>query len=133
MPPGEAGFEGAVLNKSRIVPPQRTGPGDAGRARFFDRNERRPMHDQMAHAIIAVDQRHRRAFAIDADVGLEVQTPCFDPLDVLRQSNTPWPSDPLTSASAISAPTGLASAIGMPTRDSALAMKSASRVRGTLC
>jgi hypothetical protein len=59
--------------------------GNAAFARQFDRGFRRARHHQMAHAVVAVDQRGRRRGALDLDVRPRIGRVQLQPLNVLRQ------------------------------------------------
>ena len=61
-------------------------PGDTDVAGFLDRFFRREAHHQMAHAVVAVDQRHTRRFALDADMRRKIDRVALDAADVLRQA-----------------------------------------------
>ncbi len=63
----------------------RVDPADAGRARFLDCDPGGAAHHQMAHAVVAVDQRGRGLLAHHADVGLGVEAAGFDAAGILRQ------------------------------------------------
>ena len=60
-------------------------PADAGVARELDRGLGGARHHQMAHAVVAVDQRGRGRGLLDPDVGLRIDAAAAQPLDVLRQ------------------------------------------------
>ena len=60
-------------------------PGDAAVARQRDGGLGRARHHQMAHAVVAVDQRGRRRGAIHLDVGARIEPADLQPMHVLRQ------------------------------------------------
>ena len=63
----------------------RVDPGDAGGARLFDRDLGGALHDEVAHAVVAVQQRGRGLLAHHADVGPDVKTAGLDAAGILRQ------------------------------------------------
>ena len=87
-------------------------PGDAAFARQLDGGFQRAGHDQMAHAVVAVDQRGRRRGALDLDVGTRIGRAELEPLTYCGRRNTPCASAPVRSASSISSATLAASAAG---------------------
>ena len=82
------------LERQRRIDAGRTGmarhaaadPGHAAFARELDRGFRRARDDEMAHAVVAVDQRGRRRAARDLDVGARIGRSQFQPLHILRQA-----------------------------------------------
>ena len=56
----------------RVARHEAADPGDAALARQLDGGFGGARHHQMAHAVVAVDQRGRRRGAVDLDVGLGV-------------------------------------------------------------
>ena len=70
----------------RMVAPLRAHPRDASRLGFFNRFFGGEFHHQMAHAVITVDERHARRFALNRDVRLDVDRAALDAADVLRQA-----------------------------------------------
>ena len=93
---GDRGVEPdhAVLDRHRRIEPRRArmvrsahaDPADAGVARERDRGVGGAAHHQMAHAVVAVDQRGRRRGLGDRDVRLGVEPAGADAADILRQA-----------------------------------------------
>ena len=61
-------------------------PGDARGLRLFDRRPGDEVHHHVAHAVVAVDQRHAGGLAFDAHVRTHVDRAALDAPDVLRQT-----------------------------------------------
>jgi hypothetical protein len=61
-------------------------PGDAVLARKFDGGLRRLGDDQMAHAVVSIDQRSGRRAARHGDIGPRIGGAELEPLHVLRQA-----------------------------------------------
>ena len=61
-------------------------PGDAGLGRLLGRELGRAMHHQVADRVVAIEERHAGALALDPDVGAQVEAARPDPPDVLRQA-----------------------------------------------
>ena len=68
-----------------MVRAARADPADAGIAGKLDRGLGGARHHQMAHAVVAVDQRGRCRGLLDADVGLRIDAAAAHPVDVLPQ------------------------------------------------
>src|SRR5438045_9701167 len=60
-------------------------PCDAGTPGLRDRGARCRAHHEMADAIVAVDERHAVALALDANVRMEIDAARAYPAHVLRQ------------------------------------------------
>jgi hypothetical protein len=83
----------AVLDRHRRVEGGRPGvvaavdsdPGDPRGLRLLDGGLRGEAHHHVAHAVVAVDERHPRGLAGDADLGFDVDRSALDAPDVLRQ------------------------------------------------
>jgi hypothetical protein len=60
-------------------------PRDAGLFRHRDRFARGARHHEMAHAVVAVDERGRRRALRQRDVGVFVEAARLQPADILRQ------------------------------------------------
>ena len=69
-----------------MVAPLRTHPRHTGGLGFFYRFFGGEFHHQMAHAVVAVDQRHSRRFTLNRDVGFDVDRAALDAAYVLRQA-----------------------------------------------
>ena len=69
-----------------VVRAPRPDPGDAGRARQLDRGLGGARHHQVAHAVVAVDQRGRRRRFGHPDVGRAIDAAGAQAAHVLRQS-----------------------------------------------
>ena len=65
----------------------RPDPTDTGFLSFFDCQYCGAVHYQMAHAVVAVDQRHRCAFADDANIRRGIDAAGAQPAYVKRQPN----------------------------------------------
>jgi hypothetical protein len=61
-------------------------PADPGFARERNRGVRGAAHHEMAHAVVAVDQRRRRSGLGDGDIRLGVEAAGADAADILRQA-----------------------------------------------
>jgi hypothetical protein len=75
--------------RARVVAPLRTDPGNAGVLRFVDRDRGGAPHDEVAHAVVAVNHRHRGRLALDANRRPHVDRPALDTADVLREAEHP--------------------------------------------
>jgi len=70
-----------------VVAEARADPGHAGAARLLDRDVDRSRDDEVAHAVVAVDDSHRRPFVHDADVRMLVDSARAQPLQVRCQAD----------------------------------------------
>ena len=71
----------------RMIAHARPDPTDTGFLSFFDCQYGGAVHYQMAHAVVAVDQRHRCAFADDANIRRGIDAAGAQPAYVKRQPN----------------------------------------------
>ena len=71
--------------RTGVVGELRVDPGDAGRARLFDRHFGRALHHQMTHAVVAVQHGGREMVVHDADIGPDVEAAGLDAPDILRE------------------------------------------------
>ena len=69
-------------------------PCDAAMFRFRNGGLRRGFHHEMAHAVVAVDESHAVALALDADVWMEIDAAGANSTHVLRQSEYAVPLGP---------------------------------------
>ena len=86
---------GIERSRSRVVAhftPTQATPA----ARLLDRGSRGEAHHEVAHAVVAVDQRDAGRFALDADLGLQVDAPPLMRRTYCGRRKTPWPSQPQT-------------------------------------
>jgi hypothetical protein len=93
---GDRGIETdhAVRDRHRRIKPRSAGvvrsahadPGDAGIPRERDRGIGGAAHHQMAHGVVAVDQRRRRRGPGYGDARLGVEAASTDAADILRQT-----------------------------------------------
>ena len=68
-----------------MVAELRVDPADAGGARLFDRHLGRAFHDEVAHAVVAVQHGRAGVLVHDMDVRPDVEAAGLDPPDILRQ------------------------------------------------
>ena len=71
--------------RAGMVGELRVDPCDAGRARLFDGDLGRALHDEMTHAVVAVQKRGAGLLAHHADVGPDVEAARLDAAGILRQ------------------------------------------------
>ena len=77
---------GIERRRACVIAPLSAHPCHARGLRFFDCALGGKFHHQMAHAIVAVHQRHACRFALNVNVGLNVNRARLDAADVLRQA-----------------------------------------------
>jgi hypothetical protein len=68
-----------------VVAPSRADPGGAGGARLRDRQLGRAQHHEVAHAVVAIYERHRGPLLDDADVRARIHAARAHPPHVVRQ------------------------------------------------
>jgi hypothetical protein len=68
--------------RAGVIRMHRADPGGAGGFCFLNGQRGGALHHQVAHAVVAVDQRHRRALGGDADVRREIDTTRLEAPDV---------------------------------------------------
>ena len=71
--------------RAGVIAHARANPADAGRLGLVDGELRGAAHHQMAHGVVAVDQRRRGPVADDADVRLGIDAAGADPPHIERQ------------------------------------------------
>ena len=76
------GVEGS---RAGMVAELRVYPAYSGGPRLFDGHLGRALHDEVAHAIVAIQDGRAGVLVYDMDVGPDVEAAGFDPPDILRQ------------------------------------------------
>ena len=64
-----------------------THPSDTGTPGFFNGDVHSVRHDQVAHAVVAVDDGHSGALSHDPNVGTRIDAARQNTFDILRQAN----------------------------------------------
>ena len=80
-----SGIVDVERRRSGVIAHARADPADAGCFGLFDRKLGGAPHHQMAHAVVAVDQRRRRPLAHHADIRLGIDAAGADAAHVERQ------------------------------------------------
>ena len=80
------GDHGIDARRARVIGMMRPDPADPVAARPPDGLVGAEFHHQMAEPVVAVDQRHRAAFARDADTGPRVVAAGAQALQITRQA-----------------------------------------------
>jgi hypothetical protein len=75
--------------RAGVIAVAHPGPADAALRRLLDRGLGSAGDDKMSQPVVAVDQRHRRLLAGDADIRLRVDPAGADAPDILRQPEDP--------------------------------------------
>ena len=78
-----------------MVAELRVDPAYAGAARLFDGHLGRAFHDEVAHAVVAVQDGRAGVLVHDMDVRPDVEAAGLDPPDILRQPADAVPVRPL--------------------------------------
>ena len=76
---------GVQRRRAGMVAELRAHPCDPGGARFLDGHLRGALHDQVSHAIVAIEQGRRELLTHDMDVGPDVEAAGLDTAGILRQ------------------------------------------------
>ena len=69
-----------------VVAPPDADPCHTGSFRLLDRFLGGKVHYQLPHAVVAVNERHARRFALDTNIRFGVDRATLDAADVLRQA-----------------------------------------------
>ncbi len=83
------GFErqrGIDTGRAGVARHAASDPGNTAFARELNGSLRRARHNQMAHAVVAVDKCRRRSGSVDGDVGPRIGRTEFQPLHILHQT-----------------------------------------------
>src|SRR5512138_294744 len=69
-----------------VIAVMHANPRNAGALRLFDRFQRGGPHHDMAHAVVAVEERHAVALALDTYVRSQIDSARANASNVLRKS-----------------------------------------------
>ncbi len=69
-----------------MIAVMRADPADAVFRRDLGRQFRRALHHEMAHGVVAIEQRHRACAAFHADIGIGIETASLQTREIARQA-----------------------------------------------